>query len=127
MPASLSILIVDDDPSMAVTLADVLQVKGFDVRTAPSGGAALKVLQRAPVDVLLTDVRMADMDGLALYRQARKSHPGITTILMTAYAADEIIQQGMSEGIKTVLTKPIDINFLLTLLNAIQKISKKNT
>jgi CheY-like chemotaxis protein len=126
MPASLSVLIVDDDPSMASALADVLQVKGFDVHTAPSGGAALEVLQRASVDVLLTDVRMADMDGLALYRQVRRSHPHLTTILMTAYAADELIQKGMAEGIKTVLTKPIDNNFLLTLLHAIKKISKKN-
>ncbi len=68
--------------------------------------------------ILLTDVRMPDMNGVALYREARKSHPTLTTYLMTAYAADEIIRQGMKEGIKTVLTKPLDIDLMLALFTA---------
>ena len=49
------------------------------------------------------------------------THPKLITILMTAYAADELIQQGMAEGIKTVLTKPIDIDFLIPLLSTYEK------
>jgi two-component system, NtrC family, response regulator HydG len=119
MGSILSILVVDDNPSMAKTLADILDVKGFEVHTAYSGAEALEILRNNSIDVLLTDVKMPDMNGVELYLETKKTRPALTTILMTAYAADEIIQQGMAEGIKTVLTKPVDIDFLLSLFSAI--------
>jgi len=125
MSETFSILIVDDDPSMARSLADVLDAKGFTVFPAFSGTEALQVLQDQSIDILLTDVRMPDMNGVVLYRKTRTTHPQLTTMLMTAYAADDIIQQGMKEGIKTVLTKPLDIDFLIMLLRAM-KVSKEN-
>jgi CheY-like chemotaxis protein len=116
-----SILVVDDNPSMAKTLADIMSVKGFEVHAAYSGLEALAILQRQTIDILLTDVVMPDMNGVELYRATRKIFPNITTILMTAYAADDIIHQGLAEGIKTVLTKPLDIDFMLTLFLAYKK------
>jgi CheY-like chemotaxis protein len=117
-----TILVVDDNPSMAKTLADILNVKGFEVHAATSGEEALEILQSRPVDILLTDVIMPGMDGVALYRATRKTHPNLTTFLMTAYAADDLIQQGMAEGIKTVLTKPLDIDFMLALFSAYKRV-----
>jgi two-component system response regulator GlrR len=125
MKESAAILVVDDNPSMAKTLTDILTVKGFTVHAAFSGAEALKILQTQPVDILLTDVIMPDMDGVALYRATRKTHPELITILMTAYAADDIIQQGLAEGIKTVLTKPLDIELLLALFSAVNRILTK--
>ena len=122
MSESLSILVVDDDPSMASTLADILDVKGYIVHSAFSGTEALQVLRDHPVDVMLTDVRMPDMNGVALYRETRKTHPKLTTFLMTAYAADEIIQKGMVEGIKTVFNKPVDINLLVSIFSVCKRI-----
>ena len=116
-----SVLIVDDNPSMASALADILVIKGFETYLVASGAAALQVLQDHPVDILLTDVIMPEMNGLELYRKTRQAYPQLITILMTAYAADELIQQGMAEGIKTVLTKPIDIDFLILLLSTYRK------
>jgi len=121
MGGILSILVVDDNPSMAKTLADILDVKGFEVHTAFSGAEALKILRGNRVDILLTDVKMPDMNGVTLYRLTRTTHPTLTTILMTAYAADDLIQQGLSEGIKAVLTKPLDVDFLLQLFSAIKR------
>ena len=121
MKDTAAILVVDDNPSMVKTLADILNLKGFEVYAAYSGAQALEVLQNQAIDILLTDVKMPDMDGVALYRATRKTHPNLTTILMTAYAADDIIQQGMAEGIKTVLTKPLDIDFLITLFSAFKR------
>jgi len=125
MGSILSILVVDDNPSSASTLADILSIKGYKVHTAYSGAEALEILQEDRVDILLTDVKMPDMNGVELYRETKKVHPALTTILMTAYAADDIIQQGMAEGIKTVLTKPVDIDLLLSLFSAIEKITIK--
>jgi CheY-like chemotaxis protein len=117
MSESLSILVVDDSPSMATSLVDILDIKGFEVYAAQSGAEALEILREHAVDILLTDVIMPDMNGVELYREARKIHQNLTTFLMTAYAADGIIQQGMAEGIRTVLNKPLNIDFLLTLFS----------
>ena len=116
-----SVLLVDDNPSMASALYDILVLEGFETFQASSGAKALQILHDHPIDVLLTDVIMPEMDGVELYRRTRQAHPQLITILMTAYAADELIQQGMSEGVKTVLTKPIDIDFLILLLSTNKK------
>lgn len=117
-----TILVVDDNPPMAKTLSDILTIKGYEVHTAFSGAEALDILANNEVHILLTDVIMPDMDGVTLYRQTRKSHPHLVTFLMTAYAADDIIQQGIAEGIRTVLTKPVDINLFLNLVMAVEQV-----
>ena len=58
MGETISILVVDDNPAMAETLADILELKGFTVHAAASGAEALEFLQKQPVDILLTDVKM---------------------------------------------------------------------
>ncbi len=120
MNEAVTILVVDDNPPMVKTLADILELKGYVVRAAHSGAKALEILQRERVDILLTDVIMPEMDGVTLYRRAREIHPHLFTVLMTAYSADEIIHKGIEEGIKTVLTKPIDINLFLSLVDAVE-------
>jgi CheY-like chemotaxis protein len=118
----ITILVVDDNPEMATVLADILELNGFKVHAANSGAQALQIMAEQPVDTLLTDVKMPEMNGLELYQQAKQSYPNIVTIFMTAYAADDLIQQGMAEGVKTVLTKPVDIKFLLLLFKAHRRI-----
>ena len=122
MSEMLRILVVDDNPDMAETLADILELKGFSVHAAASGAEALEILQDQPVDILLTDVKMPGMNGLELYRETRKLYPRLITIFMTAYSADELIQQGMAEGVKTILDKPLDMNFLVRLLSVYGRI-----
>jgi two-component system, NtrC family, response regulator HydG len=118
MSTTFSVLIVDDDPSNVNVLADILSIKGFLVFKATSGAEALKILCDHPINILLTDVRMPEMNGVELYLETKKTHHQLTTILMTAYAADNIIQNGLANGINTVLNKPMDIDLLLSLLYA---------
>jgi len=113
-----SVLIVDDDHSMAKTLTDILRVKGYNAFTAYSGAEALKIVSENNVGLIITDVRMPDMNGVELFRIVKESHLDIPTILMTAYAADDIIRDGIKEGIKTFLNKPLDIDFLLLFISA---------
>jgi len=122
MSKNINILVVDDNPAMAETLTDILEVKGFTVYTAVSGAEALEILREQPADILLTDVKMPGMNGLELYRETRKQYPGLVTIFMTAYSADDLIQQGMAEGVKIVLDKPVDINFMVHLFSAEKRI-----
>jgi YesN/AraC family two-component response regulator len=101
---------------MVKTLSDILTAKGFQVYTANSGKEALQIIHSKPADILITDIRMPDMDGLSLFQRANKLQPNLVTYLMTAYSNDNIIQQGLQEGVTTVLTKPLNIEFLLQLL-----------
>ncbi len=121
MSEQTTILIVDDNPPMAKTLMDILIMKGYIVHVANSGFEALDILQNQQVDIMVTDVIMPDMDGVALYRETKKKYPHLITFLMTAYSADQIIQQGIAEGIKTILNKPIDINLFLMLVVAVEQ------
>ena len=122
MSETIRILVVDDNPAMAETLADILEMKGFSVHAAVSGVEALEILRKQPIDILLTDVKIPGMNGLELYRETRKAYPKLVTIFMTAYTADELIRQGMAEGVKTILDKPVDIGFLLALFSAEKRI-----
>jgi len=118
MSDTLSVLVVDDNLSMAEGLRDVLELKGLIAYGVNSGADALAILDTHPVDILLTDVIMPEMNGVQLYRETKKNHPGLTTFFMTAYSADDLIQKGMAEGIKTVLNKPMEIDFLVMMLRA---------
>lgn len=121
MSGKTTLLVVDDNPSMAETVADILSMKGYAVYTAYSGAEALEILKRQDIHILLTDFAMPGMNGVELYRQTRESHPKLSAFLMTAYADNDIVQQGIAEGIKTVLPKPVDINLFLNLVMAVEQ------
>ncbi len=113
MNQNLRILIVDDDQRMTRTLADILSLAGHEAVEAFSGLEALEKIRTHAFDCVLTDVRMPGMDGVEFHRQLRQSQPGLPVVLMTAYAADEIIRQGLDEGVVGILDKPLDITHLL--------------
>ncbi len=115
------ILIVDDNPAMAQTTADILALKGYEVRVSGSSREALDLLGREKIHILLTDVIMPEMNGVDLFVRARKQQPSLITFLMTAYSADELIQRGRKEGAKAILTKPLDLNLLLMLIKAVEE------
>jgi two-component system, NtrC family, response regulator HydG len=119
------ILVVDDNLSMAKTIASILAFKGYAVHCAYSGSEALKILYKLPVDILLTDIKMPGMNGVELYREIRKVRPRLITYLMTAYASSDILQQGIDDGIEDVLLKPLDIERLLSLLAGISNKMRK--
>ncbi len=120
MSQATSILIVDDNPSMAKSTADILALKGYAVHTAHTGADALDLLRRDKIHILLTDVIMPDMNGVELFVRARRLLPGLIAFLMTAYSADDLIQRGQAEGVKAILTKPLDLNLLLMLIQGVE-------
>jgi len=107
------ILIVDDDQRMTRTLADILKLSGYEAVEAASGPQALESARTQTFDCVLSDVRMPDMNGVELHRLLRQAQPGLPVVLMTAYAADELVRQGLDEGIVGALNKPLDIAHLL--------------
>ena len=113
------ILVVDDNPSMAKTLADILGIKGFEVHAAYSGLEALAILQSQPVDILLTDVVMPDMNGPELYRKLLASHQDIKSLYMSGYTNNAIVHHGViDEGINFI-QKPFTVKELSKKIDAI--------
>ena len=117
----LRILIVDDDRRMVHTLADILTISGYTPVEAFSGQEALEKIAAEACDCVLTDVRMPGMDGVEFHRQLRKSHPGLPVALMTAFASDETIRQGLAEGAVGVFDKPLNIAQLLGFFDALAR------
>ncbi len=76
-PAACRVLVVDDDPEIASMLKEILSLDGHDVRCAPSGKKALQLLARHEFQIILTDLRMADMDGIGLYTTLARLAPGL--------------------------------------------------
>ncbi len=121
MNQKLSILVVDDDRRMTRTLADILKVSGYEVMEASSGPDALEKARTLMFDCVLSDIKMPEMDGVELHRRLREIQPGLPVALMTAYAADELIRQGLEEGVAGVFDKPLDINHLLGFFTSLVK------
>jgi len=112
-------LVVDDDRSMVKTLADVLQLQGWEVERAYSGAAAVQVAMQNDFDVVLMDVKMPGIDGVDAFRAMKESRPDIRVVLMTAYAAPERLADAEREGVLRVLSKPVNVTELLQLLAAV--------
>ncbi|MEK6618431.1 MAG: sigma-54 dependent transcriptional regulator [Nitrospirota bacterium] len=102
-----TILVVDDEPEMRALLQDVLQERGHHVTVAQSGREALKRLAEAECAVVLTDLRMKEMQGIELLGEIKRSYPDINVILMTAFGSVETAIEAMKQGAYDYLVKPI--------------------
>ncbi len=103
------ILVVDDEKHIRTHLATYFRGSGHEVETAADAAAALAALAHREFDAVLSDVRMAGMDGLALLREIRRSHPGAIVVLMTAYATVGQAVEAMRAGAYDYLVKPFTL------------------
>ncbi len=110
------VLVVDDRVDMAEMLADGLCDQGYDAVAVSSGRDALARLENERVDALVTDLRMPDVDGLALLAASRKTAPGRPVIVMTAYGAIDTAIESIRQGAYHYLTKPFRQEELLIFL-----------
>jgi two-component system NtrC family response regulator len=104
-----TILIVDDEPAQRQSLAGFLSKKGYTVMQAASGAEALEIVQRHPVDIALSDLRMPEMDGRQLLQAIKTVNPEVSVVLMTAFGNLDQAVAAMKEGAIDFLTKPIDL------------------
>jgi DNA-binding NtrC family response regulator len=100
------VLIVDDEPAMLRVMHRHLAGDGFTVTAVETGPQAIAALAREDYDVVLTDLVMTDVDGLAVLREARRLRPGARVILMTAFTTVETAIAAMREGAYDYLSKP---------------------
>src|SRR3990167_9018383 len=106
------ILVVDDERSMRELLAIVLRREGYEVLLAENGRSAIDLLEREPVDLLISDIKMPDLSGVDVLRAAKKIDQDILGIMITAFASTETAAEAMRLGACEYLSKPFDIDLL---------------
>jgi DNA-binding NtrC family response regulator len=105
MPAT--VLVVDDERNIQLTLSRALTLEGFAVETAAGGREALEKLAALPVDVVVMDVRMPDLDGLSVLQKARETRPDLPIVIMSGHGSIETVRQAFKLGAFDYLEKPI--------------------
>ena len=111
------ILAVDDEPNALKVLAAILAERGFVVFTAENVATSLKILKREKVDVVITDMKMPEQDGMDLFRECQKDHPDVPVIFLTAYGSVESAVQAMTQGAFYYFIKPPDYSNLLAIVD----------
>ena len=118
---TLSILVVEDGLSQREILRDFLRDEGHEVSEAESGEKALKRLREDYFDLLLIDYKMPGMDGMELLKGVKRINPETDVIMMTAYGTVETAVQAMKAGAVDYVTKPIELDELLILVDRISE------
>src|SRR5215471_17830613 len=120
----MSVLVVDDDPSVVTSLGDLLQTEGCVVHRAIKPSAALGILRNVKIDAVISDVVMPEMDGYEFYLKVKEEMPKLPVILMTAYYYDKdhIIKRSRLKGLEGALfKKPINPGKLRQLLTQLRQ------
>ena len=112
------LLLVDDDPGLLKLLGMRLVSEGYSVVTAESGQEGLKVLSREKIDLVISDLRMDEMDGLQLFAEIQKQQPGMPVIILTAHGSIPDAVAATQQGVFSFLTKPVDKDALYKAIDS---------
>jgi len=113
------VLVVDDEVDFATALATRLQRRGFSAAAAFSGADAVRSVEEGQFDVVLLDLKMPGMDGLATLREVRRVAPQVRIIVLTGHGTVRTGIEGMQIGAEDFLQKPADIETLSTAIIAV--------
>ena len=117
-----SLLLVDDDPDLLRLLAIRLKANSYDVTAVESGQRALASIAAARPDLVLTDLRMEGLDGMALFQEIQASYPGLPVIMLTAHGTIPDAVAAVNRGVFGYLTKPYDAEELLAQIDRALKL-----
>lgn len=117
MPDSIQVLLIDDEIIFVQSLTKVLKKRGMEVLAAHDGPAALEILSMEEPDVIVLDLRMPGMDGLAVLNEIRRRDTLTPVILLTGHIDIDRVTQALDKGAAEVLLKPCPID---TLISAIE-------
>ncbi len=117
-----SILVIDDEPLMRLSMVDALQAIGYDVQEASTGTEGLERLQAARFDVVITDLRLPGADGLEIVKACKEQHSSTEVILITAHGSVDTAVQAMKRGAYDYITKPFSMDELLLIVERVSKV-----
>jgi two-component system response regulator HydG len=119
---ALKVLVIDDNRSFADTMAEVLERVGYDCTVAVSGKSGVQKLEKEDFDVILTDLKLPDLDGLAVLRRARELQPEAEVVMITGHGDVKSAVDAIKQGASHYLTKPPDRDELRAI---VQKASER--
>ncbi len=124
MGESIRILVVDDEDSIRKRCVRLLARHGHDVVGAADSLAALEIIRKRPCDLVIADIRMPGMDGIALLQEVKAFDPSIEVVMMTGYGAVETAVKSMKSGAFDYLTKPFETD---ELLHVVRNVAEKKS
>jgi DNA-binding response OmpR family regulator len=116
--ATARILLVEDDATIGSGLQRALQAQRYTVAWVTSGATAMELAGRDPLDLVLLDLRLPDLDGVEVCRRLRATHPGLTIVMLTARRDEIDVIVGLDAGADDYLTKPFRLGELLARVRA---------
>ena len=118
MSEQLSLLVVDDELLIRDLLYDFFSSQGWDISVTESGEKALDLLRNKRFDMLLTDLKMPQMDGIALTEEVRNQYPDLPVVIMTGYPSVDSAVAALRQQVADYIIKPFNINQLNKVLRA---------
>ncbi len=116
MDRKLKILVIDDEDALRISLASILEMEGFEVKTASDGFKAIELAKEESFDIVFSDIRMPGMSGTEAFKQIKQITPDIIGVMMTAYALNDSIVEALNLGAFTCLSKPFEIENVLSTI-----------
>jgi two-component system response regulator HydG len=112
------IFVIDDDKEHAESLADILEMRGYEVDVAHSGEAALARARETGFDIALMDVKLPGINGVETYREFRRLHPQARVMMMTGFSVGALVAEAIDQGALGVLHKPFSPQALLEFVES---------
>lgn len=106
MKEELKVLVVDDEEMLRNLLARILEREGYSVSTASGGKQALGFLEKSDFQIMVSDVKMPEMSGFELLKEAKQKYPRLAVVMMTAFGDDGTIKEAMNLGADGYVAKP---------------------
>ena len=119
-----SVLVIDDDPAVLETSADLLKEYGYNVIRSDNARDAIRRIREEKVDVILTDIKMPDISGIELLEEIRSLEIEVPVILMTAYAELDVAVSAMGKGAFDFIVKPYKPELLIHAVDMAVKHSR---
>jgi len=116
----MKLLLAEDDRIVRIPVRDALRAAGYEVADCADGNAALRAAEAEAYDIVLTDVRLPGLDGIALFRKLRQVQPDVAVLLMTAHADAEDAVAVMREGARDYIVKPFEIEELVLRIGRVR-------
>ncbi len=107
------IMLVDDEPSILSVLSVLLKAEGYEVVSVDNGEKAVELIKSTPFDLMISDIRMRPIDGMALLKLAREQQPSMSVLMITGYGSVETAVEALKVGAFDYITKPFRVDELL--------------
>jgi YesN/AraC family two-component response regulator len=116
----MKLLVVDDEQAILNTLKTNFDLEGYDVHTCQDPLLAVEEMRKHFFDIVITDIRMPDMDGVKLISEMKKIHPICQIIVVTGYSSLNYVIETLEKGVVDYFTKPFDVQMLMDTVNGLK-------